>query len=1626
MRVRSLSRQFSSPRASVRFAIEVRSRAWFALMDDILRTLVAIKAHVSAHAAGFTTRRLLASLGGGQPRPPHFKRPSTQLTPKAPHLEVDRSRELLDAAATPRRVFVGRESAGGTEVAVAVIPQVALVPQQLRGRPLIEHLHLEVSMSRALADHCGFFTRALGLLESPPSLRQREHEVHLAFEITPALRPLPELLSTHGPLRSMTQLNVLSHWARQLLLALEAAHELGIVLRILRLAHVLVSDDGQRVKLGPSALADFALTDGSEVGGGRHILSANDLPPTDGPLSAALSASRSDGREWARASPSGASRVGASLPPPLAAGAEALSRSWAEDMLRRQEARPPALPEASLPPELLARTLLPGKAAVGMIGPSCDVWHVGALLFEMHSVVAHCDSLAVALHEAAPQILNTCLQPLPSHHLPPSRADAEGAFVDDLIDEIVREAADKPVCAPHVYDPFGDVQPAEDEKGSTPFAAPPTASQSDDEAPTYMELISPPSSRPPAPPPPPLPVTELEERTKQVHELLLACLQPHPDARPTIRSLLASPFIALDQTMMLAAKRDAAQHMRLALPSNLVERELCVPLRELQRLAAVSGKLPVHSFVHVVHAAFTCCSEPLRVMLAGGFWRLAKEKVGSFAVVADEKPKLAAEAAASRDLVAEVIERRDIIGCMRHLAINDFHDNAVLEGVDPKYARNEPRTQPVMVLARCLRQLISNADLDSSLLRPHCKFLLRQAKLCLDVGRGGACDAEVLVDLSLGNIQLRPGSAPPLSISSAPLALAFTRSWAAGPALHEDASPPAAAGAQAELADHAALYASAMERGSSSFHYYAGGALRRWSPALQSVLQQLLDSMLGGGGAGSFALPSLREIIATEEKAPSEEEVALDGAEDRPPHADAAEADGLTQGYLAELTNAQLSLKGLQGAGESSSMGRRRVRCSALAYFATLVQKPKALRLCIDIQLPQHASAALLDPEAEVRAAAFELFLCIAQLEPSDDPAEAAPSADLLYSCFAQHALMHKLVRPLHSPHEAKGVLDLAVRLLARLEARQDARVMEAMRRARAWHALVKLLPPARIDGERQLVNLHVRRIFESVARHGNPPALAYLWAHPPLLRALREQQLTLPAAPTLLALGREAYELLVEEGDIAPDEIPPPAPPPPAPEGAAAYAPLHDGDEAQLLRHACSCLRQPYPHLGGDAPSRRTALHALITLATRRAERALRELRAVDEAYAASASAASAASLTARARALCLSSDGAAPPPHAPHAAFDGCVELVSLAARLARRAAAAELRVPQLLLESGVVEWVVRTALPPPRPAAADEADEAARTQAVLFPSFARAAEADELLGARPLAHAAQLPLARAQRAAAAVLASHILPRLHPPVEALLRRLRLGEAVVLTLQQQQQQLNVALSLAHPPPLFLEEYAPARAARMRLWAALLAAPPAIARLLVDAHALERLVVHGALPVLRAFHLTMMRLPPAFLPFNFQMALRHEALEMMRRVVHAKAAQPAVFERLLQVLHRERVIEREVSRLRPLVGGARPQGEPQEREYASAVTLLMVLDEAADTQLWQMMGEAGASEVVFEIHMRAKDVPPARVERLLHGLHRMQRPLGRAAAGFVHRMRRYEEVKLQPHPLITAAIRADL
>ena len=72
------------------------------------------------------------------------------------------------------------------------------------------------------------------------------------------------------------------------------------------------------------------------------------------------------------------------------------------------------------------------------------------------------------------------------------------------------------------------------------------------------------------------------------------------------------------------------------------------------------------------------------------------------------------------------------------------------------------------------------------------------------------------------------------------------------------------------------------------------------------------------------------------------------------------------------------------------------------------------------------------------------------------------------------------------------------------------------------------------------------------------------------------------------------------------------------------------------------------------------------------------------------------------------------------------------------------------------------------------------------------------------------------------------------------------------------------------------------------------------------------------------------------------------------------------------------------------------------------------------------IAETGAAEIVHEIFLRAADTPPASPELLLSGLHRMAKPLGRAAAGFVCGLREHERSTQLPHPLVTPAIRASI
>ena len=57
------------------------------------------------------------------------------------------------------------------------------------------------------------------------------------------------------------------------------------------------------------------------------------------------------------------------------------------------------------------------------------------------------------------------------------------------------------------------------------------------------------------------------------------------------------------------------------------------------------------------------------------------------------------------------------------------------------------------------------------------------------------------------------------------------------------------------------------------------------------------------------------------------------------------------------------------------------------------------------------------------------------------------------------------------------------------------------------------------------------------------------------------------------------------------------------------------------------------------------------------------------------------------------------------------------------------------------------------------------------------------------------------------------------------------------------------------------------------------------------------------------------------------------------------------------------------------------------------------------------------------LHLSEPDAPPLAADRLLVGFGRTERPLGRAAAGFLQGMRDYEHATRQPHPLLTDAVR---
>ena len=1138
MHTTQLSLKLPAPRHASRLAAETRGARWEHLGEAILSGLDALEAHLKAHTLGFVRQQLQELLPPPEQPYSRVRPPPPEMPPpRPPPYDVERSSPMHVWDEPPRKVFaahelsVGPKGVGGAIGCIGVVPQKNLVPQRLGGRPLTEHLALEVAASRALADATELFTRSVGYLLAPPSARQREHEAHVVFEPLPSGTPLSQLIASNGPLRSLggtyTEGNespasidlrlrrVLSLWGRQLLLALKAAHARGILLRTLRPNHIIVSSDGQRIKLGPSALANFALADGSYADGGGRLISANDLPPLDGPLSDAI-------------------QKGASLP---SKGKKKVKRevafSWGTSATSMKGARGDPMDESYLPPELLSDEVLrslgpPDKAPVEekksneeeeeRLSAACDVWNFGQFLFEAYygeppasypeMVLKHCNDLGLQPRNSAPYVLASNLVPLPSHHMAKTTgkkpAVPEERFMHSSVrhyvpgqDELgIERMRQLDTVAPFAYDPFAAVRkPTNGSEGKFGMTAPLSSARAKVDA-TQLPSVSlaraaamadkahaesgsdsetTVTGKPPAFAPDDAlrSVPSLgQPGVPEVPDVIAACLMAHPDARPSVDALLSSKLFAIDQSTLLVAKRAAAQYVRLPRPDRFVEQQFGAKLKELHKLRMGSGLMAVQSFEALLQDVLDACTNPMIAMTTAHADKasaaLAKDTTASTAQAAaaskaEGPPVNAAEAEACRELMVELIEKQDVWGCLRFMCLHDLHENV---SVGENLMKTDPRCTCLLKLGRALRTAIAAADSNAgAFLRPHAASLLYQLVL-LASGDVSLVPTAILAEAWHPSHMKTPGHAlvslaERSSDREAAEAAAYTAAAAAAAAAGGGATgggmpPISPLGVKLSASE---LYTSMVHRidgEGAAWQFYAPETTRRWSPTLQSALHPILETVLSEDGGGSFSLPSLREALRNQTAAAAANAKAAGdtGPGANPKYenfnagspASRGEARGglrrnrvLTRGYCTEVVAALAGLRSLQPSAPAD-YGReaRRARVTALVHFAGMLRRKPAIRLCVDLQVPQHAFTALSDPEAEVKAAALDLFIKIAQLPP-EPPPEPDGSGDgsslqgafelmptcapsLLRSCFGQHAMMHALARPLHDTQELKIV----------------------------------------------------------------------------------------------------------------------------------------------------------------------------------------------------------------------------------------------------------------------------------------------------------------------------------------------------------------------------------------------------------------------------------------------------------------------------------------------------------------------------------------------------------------------------------------------------------------------------
>ena len=145
---------------------------------------------------------------------------------------------------------------------------------------------------------------------------------------------------------------------------------------------------------------------------------------------------------------------------------------------------------------------------------------------------------------------------------------------------------------------------------------------------------------------------------------------------------------------------------------------------------------------------------------------------------------------------------------------------------------------------------------------------------------------------------------------------------------------------------------------------------------------------------------------------------------------------------------------------------------------------------------------------------------------------------------------------------------------------------------------------------------------------------------------------------------------------------------------------------------------------------------------------------------------------------------------------------------------------------------------------------------------------------------------------------------------------------------------------------------------------------------------------------------------------------------MLAALRERRHERPALFEQLLHALQRDRCIAREISRLSPVLSGAPPRSARDEHLFASVVTLMLLLDSAADLRLWQLLAEADVARTVYQVHLIFPEAPAVSLPRLVEGEHTLQRPLGRAAASFVGALHDFEKALQRMHPLMTGVLSA--